>query len=110
MLFFVQKLGAKLSREERSLPERGCSDGPFLRLRDAPAEAVFFPLATLRLSLDFRSNIVNKWSLKRTPQGHPSGDCLRLFEKTLVAPAVCDGVKINIGVAALWRTIRMASP
>jgi hypothetical protein len=31
MLFFVQKLGAKLSREERSLPERGCSDGPFLR-------------------------------------------------------------------------------
>jgi hypothetical protein len=81
--FFVQKLGEKLSREERTPPERGCSDGPFLRLRDAPAEAVFFPLATLRLSLDFRSNIVNKWSLKRMPQGCPSRDCLHLFEKII---------------------------
>ena len=65
----------------RPTPERGCSDGPLLRLQDAPAEAAFFPLATLRLSLGFRSIIVNKRSLKRMPQGLPSLDCFYLFEK-----------------------------
>ena len=44
----MQKLGAKLSREERTPPEQGCSDGPFLRLRDAPAEAAFFPVGHLK--------------------------------------------------------------
>jgi hypothetical protein len=108
--FLVQKLGAGLSREVRPTPERGCSDGPLLRLQDAPAEAAFFPLATLRLSLGFRSIIVNKRSLKRIPQGCPSHDCLHIFEKILVALPVCDGVQINFEGAALWRIIRIANP
>ena len=77
----------KLSRisDFRLSRSRRMYGGPFLLLRDAPAEAAFFPLATLRLSLDFRSSIVNKRGLKRMPQGCPCRDCACLFKKIIVS-------------------------
>jgi hypothetical protein len=73
-------------------------------------EAALLSLVASRLSLDFRSSIVNERSLKRMPQGCPCRDCACLFKKIIVSSGGSDGAKINIGAVALWRIIEMAKP
>ena len=72
--------------------------------------AALLSLVASRLSLDFRSSIVNERSLKRMPQGNPYRDCACLFKKIIVSFGGSDGAKINIGAVAPWRIIGMAKP